>query len=222
MALVSELRDPGHDLHGGEPVLSAGQPLERATAAMILVHGRGSTARDILFLADELAHPDFVYLAPQARGNSWYPLSFLAPIGRNEPGLSSGLAAVGNMVGHVAAAGIPPERTILLGFSQGACLVLEFAARHARRYGAIVGLSGGLIGPNGRSRDYPGSLDGTPVFLGCSDVDLHIPRDRVIYSADVLQRLGGEVTRRLYPNMGHTVNEDELDFVRELMAGLVT
>jgi predicted esterase len=202
--------------------LSAGQSLERATAAVVLVHGRGSTARDILLLTDELARPDFVYLAPQARGNSWYPLSFLAPIARNEPGLSSGLAVVGHVVGHVAAVGIPPERTMLLGFSQGACLVLEFAARHARRYGAIVGLSGGLIGPNGGSRDYPGSLDGTPVFLGCSDPDLHIPRDRVIYSADVLERLGGNVTRRLYPNMGHTVNEDELEFIRELMASLVT
>jgi predicted esterase len=109
-----------------------------------------------------------------------------------------------------------------LGFSQGACLVLEFVARHARRYGGIVSLSGGLIGPNGGSRDYAGSLDGTPVFLGCSDVDLHIPRDRVIYSADVLQHFGGNVTRRLYANMGHTVNEDELGFVRELMTGLVT
>ena len=201
--------------------MSAGQPLEHATAAMVLVHGRGSTARDILLLADELAHPDFVYLAPQARGNSWYPLSFLAPIARNEPGLSSGLAAVGNVVGHVAAAGIPPERTILLGFSQGACLVLEFAARHAQRFGAIVGLSGGLIGPNGGSRVYPGSLDGTPGFLGCSDPDLHIPRGRVIYSADILQRLGAKVTRRLYPNMGHAVNEDELDYVRALMGSLV-
>jgi predicted esterase len=185
---------------------------------MILLHGRGGAAEGILTLAGELAHPGFAYLAPQAAGHSWYPLSFLAPIERNEPKLTSALAAVSEVLEQVAEAGIPHERAILLGFSQGACLALEFAARQARRYGAVVGLSGGLIGPEGTPRDYDGSLAGTPVFLGCSDIDPHIPKDRVLESAKVLQRLGAEVTARLYPGMGHTVNQDELSFVKELMA----
>lgn len=187
---------------------------------MVLVHGRGATAEGILTLAQELAHPAFAYLAPQARGNSWYPYSFLAPTASNEPGLSSALGAIGQVLDQLAEAGIPPERTILLGFSQGACLALEFAARRAQRYGGVVGLSGGLIGPDGTPRDYPGSLAGTPVFLGCSDADMHIPKERVVESADLLRRLGGEVTVRLYPNMGHTINQDELDFVDDMMKGI--
>jgi predicted esterase len=206
--------------HQGQPVLAAGEPLERARAAMVLVHGRGATAESILTLAADLNQPGFVYLAPQAAGNTWYPYSFLAPIERNQPYLSSALAMLGQVLAHVAAAGIPAERTILLGFSQGACLASEFAARNARGYGGLVGLSGGLIGPDGTPRDYPGALDGTPVFLGCSDVDPHIPAARVQHSAEVLRRLGGDVTARLYPGMGHTVNEDEIEFVREMMATL--
>jgi predicted esterase len=206
--------------HQGQPVLAAGEPLERARAAMVLVHGRGATAQDILTLAVELNQPGFVYLAPQAANNTWYPYSFLAPIERNQPYLSSALATLGQVLAHVAAAGIPAERTILLGFSQGACLATEFAARNAQRYGGLVGLSGGLIGPDGTPRDYPGALDGTPVFLGCSDVDPHIPAARVQHSAEVLRRLGGDVTARLYPGMGHTVNEDEIEAVRGIMAAL--
>jgi predicted esterase len=206
--------------HQGQPVLTAGEPLERALAAMVLVHGRGATAQDILTLAADLDQPGFAYLAPQAANNTWYPYSFLAPIERNQPYLSSALATVGQVLAHVAAAGIPAERTILLGFSQGACLATEFAARNARRYGGLVGLSGGLIGPDGTPRDYPGTLDGTPVFLGCSDTDPHIPAARVEHSAEVLRELGGAVTARLYPRMGHTVNEDEIEFVRQLMASL--
>jgi phospholipase/carboxylesterase len=141
----------------------------------------------------------------------------LAPIEHNEPALSSALAAIGQALHTISRAGIPPERTLLLGFSQGACLALEFAARNVRRYGGIVALSGGLIGSDGTPRDYAGSLDAAPVFLGCSDVDPHIPKERVIHSGDVFRRLGGEVTVRLYPGLGHTVNEDELVFVRELM-----
>lgn len=208
--------------HQGQPVLTAGEPLERAQAAMIMVHGRGATAESILTLADELAQPGFVYLAPQARGYTWYPNSFLAPIPSNEPGISSGLAVLANLVDHLARAGIPAEQIILLGFSQGACLSLEYAARHARRYGGVAGLSGGLIGPDGTPRDYTGSLAGTPIFLGCSDVDFHIPKERVEHSAEVLRQLGGDVTMRLYPNMGHTVNQDEINFVRQMMTMLVT
>lgn len=212
--------DAGADPHQGQGVLKAGRPLDRAKAAMVLVHGRGGTAQDMLALADELAHPSFAYLIPQAAGNSWYPLSFLAPIERNEPYLSSALATLSAILDGLAAGDIPAERTILLGFSQGGCLVLEFAARNAGRYGGVVGLSGGLVGPDGTPRDYPGSLAGTPVFLGCSDVDPHIPRERVTESARVFQRLGADVTARLYPNMGHTVNQDELDFVRRSMVTL--
>ncbi|TMC88259.1 MAG: phospholipase, partial [Chloroflexi bacterium] len=141
-------------------------------------------------------------------------------IASNEPGLSSGLAVIASLLEKLAEAGIPPERTILLGFSQGACLSLEFAARNARRYGGLAGLSGGLIGPDGTPRDYPGSLDGTPVFLGCSDVDPHVPKKRVELSAEVLQRLGGNVTTRLYPRMGHTVNRDEIRQVQDIMSAL--
>jgi predicted esterase len=187
---------------------------------MVMVHGRGATAEDILTLVAEVPQPGFTYLAPQAAGNTWYPNRFMAPIASNEPWLSSALAAVEEALARVTAAGIPPERTILLGFSQGACLALEFAARHARRYGGVVGLSGGLIGPDGTPRDHPASMDGTPVFLGCSDTDAHIPKGRVLHTADVLTRLGGEVTVRLYPQMGHTVNDDELAFVRTLMAAV--
>ena len=207
--------------HQGQPVLTAGEPLDRAHAAMILIHGRGASAEDILTLAGEFDGTGFAFLAPQAAGHTWYPNSFLAPIPSNEPGLSSGLAAIAALLERVGGAGIAPERTILLGFSQGACLALEFAARNARRYGGVAGLSGGLIGPDGAPRDYPGSLDGTPVFLGCSDVDPHIPAARVSESAAVLRRLGGEVTDRLYPGMGHTVNRDEIAAVQGLMEALV-
>jgi predicted esterase len=201
--------------------LAAGESLDRAQAALIMVHGRGATAESILALADELAQPGFVYLAPQAAGYTWYPNSFMAPIPSNEPGISSGLAVLAGLTDHLTGAGIPVERTMLLGFSQGACLTLEFTARHARRYGGVAGLSGGLIGPDGTPRDYVGSLAGTPVFLGCSDVDFHIPKERVEHTAEVLRRLGSDVTVRLYPGMGHMVNQDEIALVRQMMAALV-
>lgn len=184
---------------------------------MIAVHGRGGSAEDMLALARELHHPDFAYLAPQAPGNTWYPYSFLAPIESNEPGLSSGLATLRELVERIESAGVPAGRIVLLGFSQGACLTLEFAAHHACRYGAIVGLSGGLIGPDGTPRDYPGSFERTPVFLGCSDRDPHIPKARVDETARVFEGMGAEVTERIYPGMGHTVIPDELDLVRGLM-----
>ena len=208
--------------HQGQPVRAAGAPLERARAAMVMVHGRGASAEDILTLAPELDRPDFAYLAPQAAGSAWYPYSFLAPIPQNEPGISSGMQALRDLLERVEAAGIPPERTVLLGFSQGACLALEFAARHARRYGGVAALSGGLIGPDGTPRDYAGSLEGTPVFLGCSDVDPHIPAERVRLSARVVGGLGAEVEMRLYPGMGHTVNEDEIRAVQGMMDALLT
>lgn len=208
--------------HQGQPVLAAGEPLITARAAMVMVHGRGATAESILELARELEYPGFAYIAPQAAGNSWYPYSFLAPIQRNEPGISSGMAVIAGILDTLRVAGVPDERTILLGFSQGACLSLEFAARHPRRFGGVAGLSGGLIGPDDTPRDYPGSLAGTPIFLGCSDADFHIPAERVRETADVLRRLGAEVTMRLYPGMGHTVNVDEMERVRGMMEGVMS
>jgi phospholipase/carboxylesterase len=210
----------GREPHGGQPVLLAGEPLERARAAMVMVHGRGATAESILELAFELKQPGFAYLAPQAAQNTWYPQSFLAPISSNEPWLSSALTLLGTVIQRIEEGGIPPEHTMLLGFSQGACLALEYAARHARRYGGVVALSGGLIGPDGTPRDYPGSFAGMPVFLGCSDRDFHIPKERVQLSAEVLRRLDADVTMRLYPNMGHTVNQDEIDFVSGMMTAI--
>jgi phospholipase/carboxylesterase len=205
--------------HKGMPVLEAGEKLGKARAAMILLHGRGATAEDIMTLAAELMHPGFAYLAPQAAGNAWYPNPFTAPLEANEPYLSSALEVVQTLLARVQET-IPAERVILLGFSQGACLTLEFAARYARRYGGVVGLSGGLIGPDGTPRDYPGDFEGTPAFLGCSDVDPHIRKDRVIEAADVFTRMGAQVTVRLYPGMGHTVIEDEIDSVRAIVEAI--
>jgi predicted esterase len=190
-------------------VLHAGQPLEKARAAMILVHGRGASAADIMSVGSELMHPGFAYLAPEAAGNAWYPNPFTAPLESNEPYLSSALSLLESLVDQVVAH-VPHERLILLGFSQGACLMLEFAARHAQRYGGLLAFSGGLIGPDGTPRDYPGSFDGTPAFIGCSDVDPHIKKERVTEAGDVLKRMGANVTVRLYPNMPHTVNADEI------------
>ncbi len=209
------------DPHGGQTVRMAGEPLDRAQAAMLMVHGRGATAEDILSLAGEFSQPRFAYLAPQAAGNTWYPNRFLAPLAANEPWLSSALSFVEDVYAQIVNAGIAPERIMLLGFSQGACLTLEFAARNARRYGGIAGLSGALIGPDDMPRDYKGSLEGTPVFLGCSDVDFHVPKERVDQSAEVLRRLGGNVTERLYPNMDHSVNQDEINYVRGMMRALI-
>ena len=188
---------------------------------MLMLHGRGARAEDILSLANEFDQPGFAYLAPQAAGNTWYPNRFLAPLEENEPWLSSALAFISDVLAEIVNAKISYERIILLGFSQGACLNLEYAARNARRYGGVVGLSGALIGPDDTPRDYSGSLGGTSVFLGCSDVDFHVPKERVDQTAEVMRRLGGEVTKHFYPNMGHTVIQDEIDFVRGMMQRLI-
>ena len=203
--------------HQGQQLYTAGQPLAEAQAVMILVHGRGATAPSILELAEVLSQPGFAYLAPQAAGNTWYPFSFLAPIEQNEPGLSSGLLAIAGILGQIEAAGIPPENVIIGGFSQGACLASEFVARNARRYGGLLVFSGGLIGPPGTPRNYQGSLAGTPVFLGCSDRDPHVPLERVQESTATFQTLKASVTERIYPGMAHTVIQDEIDHAREIV-----
>jgi predicted esterase len=212
---------PMQEIHQQQPVKTAGASLQEARAAMVMVHGRGATARDILTLTQELNRPQFAYLAPQAANNTWYPYSFLAPIEQNQPYLDSALATVGGLLAHLEENGFPPQRIVMLGFSQGACLLSEYAARNAQRYGAVVALSGGLIGPPGTPRNYDGSFDGTPVFFGCSDVDPHIPVERVEESASVLQGMDADVTTRLYPGMGHLVNEDEIQFVQQLMDQLL-
>ncbi|MFC6988821.1 alpha/beta hydrolase [Haloplanus sp. GCM10025708] len=207
--------------HQDQPLVTAGTSLDAADAAVVLVHGRGATARSIIGMAEEFHHEGVAYLAPQAAGNAWYPNSFLAPIESNQPGLDSGLRAVGDAVDEANDADVPTEQVMLLGFSQGACLATEYAARNATEYGGIVALSGGLIGPEGTPRDYEGSFDGTPVFLGCSDVDPHIPLERVHETADVFERMDADVTERIYEGMGHGVNEDEITHVDGMVGRLV-
>jgi predicted esterase len=215
------LRDGAASPHQGQPVRTAGSKLESAIAVMVMVHGRSATADSILSLVPAIDTPGFAYLAPQAAGNTWYPNSFVAPIPSNEPGITSGIAAIQDVMLRISEAEIPPERTMLLGFSQGACLSLEYSARNARRYGGVVALSGGLIGPDNTPRGYPGSFDGTPILLGCSDVDSHIPVQRVKDSARTLEKMGAVVTMRLYPGMGHMVNDDEVSAVKAMMAAVV-
>jgi len=197
--------------------VEAGEDLRTARAAMILLHGRGATAEDIMTIASEVQQPGWAYLAPQAAGNTWYPNPFTAPLDSNEPHLSAALETIGRVVERVEAR-MPAQRVVLLGFSQGACLTLEWAARNARRYGGVVGLSGGLIGPDGTPRDYPANFDGTPVFLGCSDIDPHIPMRRVVETGEVLKGMGADVTVRFYPGMGHLVSGEELATITELVA----
>jgi predicted esterase len=204
--------------HAGQPVLRAGADPGQARAAMVMIHGRNAAPANILDLVPVLKRPDFLYIAPAASGGTWYPYSFMAPRERNEPGISSGLFVIESLVTDLIARGFSAERIVLLGFSQGACLSAEFAIRHPRRYGGVMVLSGGLIGEPGTTwDDVTTPFDGTPVFLGCSDVDSHIPAERVLESEAVFRRLGADVTRKLYPGMGHTVIGDEIEHVQRVM-----
>ncbi len=207
------------DPHRGSEEVWFGPGLEEAESGVVLIHGRGDSARGILALAPELRASRTAVVAPQASGFSWYPNSFLSEVELNEPWLSSALARVEAAVAAIGTV-IPAEKVVLMGFSQGACLALEFAARNTRRYGGVVAFSGGLIGADGTPRDYPGSLEGTPVFLGCSDVDAHIPVGRVHESTQVMNGLGGEVEERIYPDMGHTINEDEIAWASRLLTSI--
>ena len=207
------------DPHAGQPVLRSGPSSQDERLVTILLHGRGASAQDILGLADQFRSRDIAFIAPQAAGSTWYPNSFLAPISQNEPGLGSALRAVAGLVEDFRQQGVPAERLVVMGFSQGACLALEFAARHARRYAAIVAFTGGLIGPSGTPRDYAGDFGGTPVFIGSSDVDPHVPLERVKESSAVLSRMGASVDERIYPGMGHAINLDELAAANALLTG---
>jgi predicted esterase len=204
--------------HGGQRVLIGGASLDSASGGLIAIHGRGADAEDIMAIAREVAPPRVTILAPQAAGNTSYPYRFLEPTERNEPYLSSALRIVADLIAQLGEQGIPSERVALLGFSQGACLALEATARNARRYAGVIGFSGGLIGPPGTAFEFPGSVERTPVFIGSSDVDPHIPKERVEETAAALQRLGAAIDVRLYPGMGHTVNRDELDAARSILA----
>jgi phospholipase/carboxylesterase len=198
-------------------IAAAGPRLKDARAAVVLLHGRGGSADDILSLAGALRQNDLAYVAPQASGRTWYPQSFMATLARNEPYLSRSLATLAAVVNDLAGRGIASDRVALIGFSQGGCLALEFAARNPKRYAGVAGLSAGLIGPPGLIRDGPGSLAGTPVFLGCGDIDPHIPLDRVRVTTQVLTAMNAAVTERIYPGMGHTINQDEIAHVRRLL-----
>jgi predicted esterase len=205
------------DPHAVQPVARAGPAPEAAAATLVLLHGRGATAQSILSLYDALGLPDLAAIAPQAAGGTWYPHSFLTAIESNQPYLDSALRSIESIVSGLRARGVASDRVALLGFSQGACLACEFVARHPRRYGAVIAFTGGLIGPPGTPREYAGSLDGTPVFLGTSDPDPHVPLERVVETRDVFTHMGAEVELRRYPGMAHTINQDELDSARALL-----
>ncbi|ADQ69239.1 esterase [Halogeometricum borinquense DSM 11551] len=210
----------GRNPHEGQPIETAGAPPQAAEAAVVLLHGRGSSAQSILTLIDEFLHHGVMYLAPQAAHSAWYPRSIDAPVEDNEPWLSSALDRVSNALDTAAAAGIPSERTLLLGFSQGGCLASEFVARNPGRYGGLVVLSGSLLGPE-TGQNYDGSIDGTPVFLGCSDDDPYVAAERIHDSARVFEQLDGDVTSRLYDGLGHAINDDEIQMINTFIEQFV-
>ncbi len=208
------------DPHAGQTGIRLGPRAGEASAAVVLVHGRGGSPEGIADLARALDRPDLAWVAPRAAAGTWYPHSFLAPIEENQPWLDSALRSLGRTVENLLAEGIPERQIVFVGFSQGACLASEYVARCARRWGGLASLSGGLIGPAGTPRDYGGAFDGMPAFFGCGDPDPHIPRDRVLESGEVFGSLGATVETRLYPGLGHAVGPDELERVAKLLDGL--
>ncbi len=196
--------------HAGQQVVRGGAQIGDATSAVIAIHGRGASAGDIMGVAQVVDSPHVAWVAPEAASGSWYPQSFLMPVAQNQPYLDSALSVIGGLLQQLEESGISPEKTVLLGFSQGACLAAEFVARHPRRYGGLVVFSGGLIGESIDPQGYNGSLGDTPIFGGCSDIDPHIPRERFEISGQVVANMGGDVDFRVYPGMGHTINLDEL------------
>jgi phospholipase/carboxylesterase len=198
-------------------IVTAGKPLSEASKALILLHGRGARASDILSLARYFKLTDFALLAPQATNNTWYPFSFIAPVQQNEPWLTSAIDLLKDVVEDIIAAGIDKSNIYMMGFSQGACLTLEFATRNATRWGGIVAFTGGLIGDQIYRENYSGNFDNTPVFLGTSDPDMHVPVTRVYASGNILREMGADVTEKIYPNMGHTIVQDEIEQVSKLI-----
>lgn len=207
-------------IHNPNNFRTAGKPLEEASKVMVMVHGRGGSAEDILSLLKYIDDPEFAFIAPEAHGNTWYPYSFLRPLEENEPYLSSALEVLASLRGRLQSDfNFKLPQIYWLGFSQGACLALEFVARNASEYGGVFGLSGGLIGPPDLVRNYEGSFGNTPIFMGCSDRDPHIPKERVLESEHIFRTLGANVATKLYPNFPHSINEDELNVVNLLIAG---
>lgn len=195
----------------------AGKKMDEASKVLVMVHGRGATAEDILGLASHLHVDDFALLAPQATNYTWYPYSFLMAPAQNEPWLSSALQVLEEIVNDLLAKDIRKENIYFLGFSQGACLTLEFTARHAAKYGGVIAFTGGLIGDKVYSENYKGDFNGTPVFIGTSDPDPHVPVERVNASADILQGMNAQVTKKIYKNMGHTINEEEIQLANKIL-----
>lgn len=208
---------PANNPHLQQPVLSLGAPFQDARQVMILLHGRGANAEEILSLAAELDAPDTHFLAPQADQYRWYPYSFLSPLERNEPELSYALERVDTLVNQVLKSGKRLDQIILAGFSQGACLASEYVVRNPRRYGGLIVLSGGWIGPQTMQRSAIADLEGMPVFIGCSDIDQHIPLSRVEETTRLLESMGAEVNQQIYSGMGHTVNADEIAHINNLL-----
>ena len=198
-------------------VVFQGVPLASANKAMILLHGRGASAASILSLQDYLHLEGFALLAPEATNHTWYPYSFLAPVEQNEPWLSSALELVAGLVEDCKAVGIDESQIHLLGFSQGACLTLEFAARNATRFGSVTAFTGGLIGEKINRENYSGAFNETRVFIGCSDRDMYVPVERVYASTNILTEMGAKVIEKIYPGMGHTINEDEINIVNNIL-----
>jgi phospholipase/carboxylesterase len=205
------------DPHGGQPIRTAGTAPDEADAAVVLVHGRGARADGMLQFAREFGREGLHYAAPQARRGTWYPNSFLAPVERNQPHLDSALDHVRRAVEHARSGGLPPKEVLLVGFSQGACLVSEFVARDPQRYAGLVLLSGGLIGAEGTEFDYDGDVGGMPFFLGVSDDDPHIPVSRAEETVEVFERLGADIRFDEYHGRGHGIFEEELVYLRELV-----
>ena len=198
-------------------IVAAGQPLTSESKVLILLHGRGATAEDILSLSHYLNVKDFALLAPQATNNSWYPQSFLSPPAQNEPWLSSALSIINEVVEDVLSKGVTEQQIYFAGFSQGACLTLEYITRNARQYGGAVAFTGGLIGDKLYTDNYAGDFQQTPVFIGTSDPDPHVPVHRVLASEAQLKKMNANVQAQVYPNMGHTINDDEIKRANELV-----
>ncbi|UYQ91755.1 dienelactone hydrolase family protein [Chitinophaga horti] len=198
-------------------IITAGTPLASAKKALIMIHGRGGSAQDILSIAQYLNVNDYALIAPKATNNTWYPFSFMAPLGQNEPWLSSALQVLEDVVDEVIDSGIPKEHIYFLGFSQGACLTLDFVTRHAARFGGVAAFTGGLIGDKIYPEHYTGDFAQTPVFIGTSDPDPHVPVERVYATVNIMKNMNAEVTEKVYTNMGHTISQDEIDHANRLV-----